>query len=216
MSLVLRRVPFFRELSTAALDELGSRMWCRGYAKGETIFYEGDPGTSMYLVEEGRVKLTLPSADAREVILELVGPGEVFGELSLLDGEPRSADAIATEPSRILMLQREDFEEIVFEHPRLALEFMAMLSQRLRWNAVLLHDAAFQDVPGRLARTILRLADGQATTPRVTQSDLAGLAGTTRETLNKWLGIYQDDRLISLNKGQIVVLDAERLRRRIS
>jgi CRP/FNR family transcriptional regulator len=104
---------------------------------------------------------------------------------------------------------------------QLAVDLLAVLSRRLRRDAQLLQDAAFQDVPARLARTILRLAKppregGEPTTPRLTQTDLAGLVGTTRETLNKWLGIYQDQGLIRLDKGHVVVLQAEGLRRRMS
>jgi len=190
---LLARVPLFSQLPGVALDQLAAQLQPRRYARGDAIFYRGDPGTSLYIVQEGRVKLGLTSAEGREAILDLIGPGEVFGELALLDGEPRSADAITTEPSRLLLLHRDEFVRFLLERPQLAIDLLGILSRRLRRGAELLQDAAFQDVPTRLARMILRLAkpspEGtQAATPRLTQTDLAGLVGTTRETLNKWLG----------------------------
>jgi CRP/FNR family cyclic AMP-dependent transcriptional regulator len=218
---LLAQVPLFGQLPGVALDQLAGHLRPRRYARGDVIFYQGDPGTSLYIVQEGRVKLALTSAEGREAILDLIGPGEVFGELALLDGEPRSADAVTTEPSRLLLLHRDEFVRFLLERPQLTVDLLGILSRRLRRDAQLLQDAAFQDVPTRLARTLLRLAkhspEGrQAATPRLTQTDLAGLVGTTRETLNKWLGIYQDQGLIRLDRGHVVILQADGLRRRLS
>ena len=157
------------------------------------------------------------------MIFDLLGPGDEFGELALLDGEPRSADAVAVEASMLLLLDRDEFVRYLEVHPRLALQLLAILSQRLRRDAELIQDAVFLDVPARLARTLLRLAaddgspgaDSVRRTPRLIQSDLAGMVGTTRETLNKWLAMYEAQGVIRLEKGGIAVLQPDALRRRI-
>jgi CRP/FNR family transcriptional regulator, cyclic AMP receptor protein len=198
---------------------LASGLRRRRYARGETIFVMGDPGTSLCLVDWGRVKLSFMSADGREMILDVLGPGEVFGELALLDGAPRSADAVAVEPTELLHLSRDNFVTFLHQRPSVAIQLLSLLAQRLRRDAQLLQDAAFLDVPGRLARTILRLAepdrDGTLRTPRLKQADLAAIAGTTRETLNKWLNFFAERGFIRWENGRVAVLHAEGLNRRI-
>ena len=217
---MLERVPLFAGLPTQELGELTSRLRPRRYGRGETLCLEGDPGTSLYIIDKGRVKLGLTSAEGREIILDLLGPGDVFGELALLDGEPRSANAVAVESSDVLLLARDDFLRFVEQHPQVALVLLSTLSHWLRRLTTQMQDTAFLDVPARLARTILRLAEaeeavhGKAITPRLTQTDLAGMVGTTRETLNKWLGFYEDQGLIRRDKHQIVVLRPDKLRGR--
>jgi CRP/FNR family transcriptional regulator, cyclic AMP receptor protein len=219
----LSRVPLFSGLPEADLAALAGRLRVRRYGRGEAVFLHGDPGTSLCVVASGRIKLGFTSAEGREVIFEVVGPGEEFGELALLDGEPRSADAVALEPATLLLLQREEFVRYVETHAAFGLQLIAILSRRLRRDAELIQDAIFLDVPARVARTLLRLVTddtaaeqrGQPLTPHLYQSDLAALVGTTRETLNKWLGVYENQGLIRQEKGRIAVLDAEGLRRRI-
>jgi CRP-like cAMP-binding protein len=216
---VLGSVPLFADLNERDLRELAEALRPRRYRRGETIFVTGDPGTSLCVVNTGRIKLALSSNEGREVILDVLGPGEVFGELALLDGEPRSADAVSVEATELLLLHRETFLRFLRERPEVAINLIGVLSRRLRRDAQLVQDAAFLDVPARLARTILRLAepaeDGTLRTPRLTQSDLAAAAGTTRETLNKWLGFFVEQGFVKWNRSQVTVIDAEGLRRRI-
>jgi CRP-like cAMP-binding protein len=217
---ILAGVPLFARLPREALEDLSARLRRRRYRRGDAVFYQGDPGTSLCIVQVGRIKLGLTSPEGREIILDLFGPGEVFGELALFDGEPRSADAAAVEASELLLLDRDEFLGYLVRRPELAIQMLSTLAWRLRRDAQLLQDAAFLDVPARLARTILRLAASPdqrqpAVTPRLTQTDLAGMVGTTRETLNKWLAFYQDQGLIHWDKGRVTVLRAEQLQQRI-
>ena len=220
---VLAQVPLFAGYAAEELEPLAACMRRRRYARGETVFLQGDPGTSLCVIETGRVKLGFSSPEGREVLLDLLGPGDVFGELALLDGEPRSADAVSVEPTQLLLLRREDFLRFLEDRPRFAVQLLPVLSRRLRRDAQLVQDAAFLDVPARLARTLLRLAEaegevgeeGLVIRSRLTQSDLAALVGTTRETLNKWLGFYAEQALIRWDKGQITVRRPEGLRKRI-
>jgi len=217
---LLRSIPLFTSLADQDLEPLMGDLRRHRYARGQMVFASGDPGDNLYIVESGRVKLVLTSPDGRESILDLLGPADFFGELALMDGEPRSADAVVVEPSVLLLLGRTEFLRFLEQRSHVAIQLIGVLSRRLRRDAGLLHDVAFLDVPARLARAILRLAepgpDGVVRTPRLTQTDLAGVAGTTRETLNKWLGFYEDEGLIRRETGRIAVLDPERLGRRIA
>jgi CRP-like cAMP-binding protein len=216
---LLAQVPLFASLGKEQLDRLAACLRPRRYGRGEVVFLTGDPGSSLCVIEEGRVKLGFTSDQGREIILDVFGPGEFFGEMALLGGEPRSADAVAVEPTHMLHLSREHFIQFLREEHDFALELLSVLSRRLRRDARLVQDAAFLDVPARLARTLLRLSEpingGGMRTPRMTQSDLAGIVGTTRETLNKWLRFYEDQGLIKLEHGHVAILRPDDLHKRI-
>jgi CRP/FNR family transcriptional regulator, cyclic AMP receptor protein len=218
-SSLLAQIPLFASLSQEQVTRLDNTVRRRFYARNAVIFLAGDPGTSLCLVESGRVKLGFTSPEGREVLLDLFGPGDFFGELALLDGEPRSADAVAVETTEILHIVRNDFVNFLREHHDCSIELLRVLSRRLRRDAQLVQDAVFLDVPARLARTILRIAtesdSGPPRTPRMKQSDLAGMVGTTRETLNTWIHTFQEQGLIRYERGEIIVQRAEGLRRRI-
>ncbi len=216
----LARVPLLRNLASRDVEQLVSLLRRRQYARGEVIFLTGDPGVNLCIIESGQVKLTLTCQDlGREVALDHLGRGDVFGDLALLDGEPRSADAIAVEPTRLLLLSRDDFRAFLTSHPAAAIDLLADMSRRLRRDAQIIQDAAFLDVPARLARVALRLAepgpDGALCTPPMSQADLASLVLTTRATLNKFLGMLTDQGLLRWDSGRLVVLDKDGLQRRI-
>lgn len=219
----LVQIPLFADLLPAELESLSGCLRRRSYAKGRAIFLQGDPGTSLYVIEAGRVKIVLPSPEGKEFVLNLLGPGDFFGELALLDAKPRSADAVAQESCRLLLLQRDDFLQFLEAHPRASVTLLAVLSRWLRRNAQIVQDAAFLDVPTRLARAILELTEteGQATEgslvigSRLTQSELAAMVGATRESVNKWLRSYQRQGLIRYDRGIITVLRPRALQDRI-
>jgi CRP-like cAMP-binding protein len=216
----LSAVPFLSGLSQGDIESLASTLRRRRYARNEVVFHRDDPGNSLFMVASGSVKICLRSEDGREVVLTRHGPGEHFGDLALFDGEPRSADAIALEQSELLILPRELFLQFIHGNPEAALRLLTTLAGWIRRLTETVHDAAFLDVPGRLARTLLRLTASQAggepvaTTPRMTQNDLAAMVGATRESINKWLGFYERQGLIRRDKGSIAVLSREELERR--
>jgi CRP/FNR family cyclic AMP-dependent transcriptional regulator len=222
-STILAEVALFHGLSQDERTELYGRLRRRRYRKGEMIFLRGDLGRDLYVIESGAVRICLTTEDGKEITLALLGQGEFFGELALLDGEPRSSDAVSMEASQFLLLERSDFLQFVEEHPRVAHRVMAVLSRRLRDNNQLVQDAAFFDIAARLARVILRLADsvgqsdqgGVTIARRLTQNELAGMIGTTRESVNKWLGEYERQGLIERRNGLIRVLKPEALQKRI-
>jgi CRP/FNR family cyclic AMP-dependent transcriptional regulator len=170
------------------------------------------------------VKISQSSPDGKERTLALLGPGDVFGELALLDGGPRSADAVVAEDAELLVVPRDEFLTFVMEQPQVAMSLLVVLSQRLRHTNLLVHDAAFFDVRGRLARVLLELAraekgpeaDGALVCPQLTQSELASMVGVTRESINKWLRHYVKSGTVARRHGRLVVLDPQRLTADIS
>lgn len=218
----LQEVSLFAGLSDDDRNGLAQRLRRRRYPRGETLFLHGDPGSFLYVIERGRVKIALSSAEGKEMILAQLGPGDFFGELALLDGGERSADAVVVEEAELWLLGREDFLHFVESRPRVALHALAVLSRRLRQTDQLVHDAAFFDVPGRLANAILRLGeslghsvDGCTTiSRRLTQLELAEMIGSSRESVNKWLSFYQRQGLIRVQHGLIAIVDPEGLRSR--
>jgi CRP-like cAMP-binding protein len=222
---LLAQVGLFADLSETELVGLAALMRPRPYAKDEVVFLRGDAGTAFYVIASGRVKITLSSPDGKELILRRLPAGASFGELALLDDEPRSADAVATEQSLLLVLQREAFRQFLADHHEVATKLLGTVSMWLRRNADLIQDATFLDVPARLARVLLDLAGepGSADLPpagavlpdRMKQGELAALVGATRESINKGLGSFERQGLIAYDKGQITLLRPSGLKQRI-
>ncbi len=221
---LLAQVPLLSQLAPASLDGVAALMRRHRYAAGEVIFHQGDPGTALYIVEEGEVKIVLGSSRGDEVVLALFGRGDFLGELSLLDGEPRSAEAVATVPSVLWILPRDAFTSFLTAHPQAALVLLAAVSRRLRGADSRIHDGVFLDVRTRLVKLLVELADtrgrsgphGVTVASRLTQGDLAGMVGATRESVNKWLRYYTDRGLIRHERQRLIVVDPERLRAELS
>jgi CRP-like cAMP-binding protein len=216
----LGRCFLFAGSSAGERTVLASLAHRRRYPRGQTVFREGDPCTGLYVVEEGRVKVRVTSSEGRERILALLGPGDVLGELAVLDGEPRCADVVAHEECTLIFLGREEFREFLGRHPEASARLLHLLARRLRRADLQLHDAAFYDVRGRLASALLRLAsehgehgEGGVLCPRLSQTEVAHLIGATRESVNKWLRRFQRMGLLRRWGGRWLLLDPDRLRR---
>lgn len=189
------------------------------YDAEAVIFQRGDPGDSMMAVVRGRVKICCHSIDGKELILNIIKPGEVFGEIALLDGEARTAAAVALENCDLLVLDRRDFLAFLDRHPAVARQLLSVLCRRLRRTSAHLEDLMFLDVPARLARTLLHLAQafgiaartGTCIDIRLSQQQLGAITGITRESVNKHLGHWQKAGWISLNRGYVTVIDAQAL-----
>ncbi len=220
---VLSQVPLFAELPPERIHELAQLVRRRTYHRGETIFHKGDPGSGLYIIASGQVKIVLPSETGDEAMLAVLEAGEFFGELALFDGLPRSATVVAVQNAEVLILHRDDFMSFVGRNPEVVTGLFSALSRRLRATDELVEDAIFLDVPGRLAKRLLDLADrhgrpegkGVAIDLKLTQQDLAAMVGATRESVNKHLGWMRDHGLIQLDRQRIVVLRPDDLRKRI-
>jgi CRP/FNR family transcriptional regulator, cyclic AMP receptor protein len=220
---VLSRLRLFAGLSeeTTALLEAGIQK--RSFRRGEVIFHKGDPGSSMYLIVEGQVRIVLPSDAGEEALLGVLDTGDFFGDLSLIDGQPRSATIIASEPTETVVLHRDDFLKVVHSNPSVAIDMLKVLARRLRETDEFVEDAVFLDVPGRLAKKLLELSetygdvrpDGTVIGLRLTQSELATMVGATRESVNKHLRSYRSRGIIDVNRQRIVIRRPEELQRRI-
>jgi CRP-like cAMP-binding protein len=213
---VLRKHPIFCDLDPEAFDQL-----CR-YAKhatlkrGSTIFSKGDPGNSLVAVISGTVKISISSADGRSAILNLIGPGEIFGEVALLDGQARTADATANTNCEIFAIDRREFLPFVRSQPALAMKFIELLCARLRWTSDQVEQVILQDLPGRLASALIRLTERHKLAPggrtiAITQQEISEMVGMTRESINKQLRAWAARNWVRLEHGAIVVLDAEPL-----
>lgn len=217
---LLQRVPFLAALSTEDLRWLARRVLRRSYKRGDIIFQKDDPGESMFIVEDGGVRIYVPGTQGADLTLAVMQPGEFFGDISLLDGRPRSASAEAAKNSALLTLDREDLRELVSSRPDAALAILAVIAGRLRETDQMATDLAFLDVSGRLARRLLDLAassgrqreDGVLITSAITQEELANMIGVTRESVNRNLGTFRRLGLIAREGRRIVVRDEAGLR----
>jgi CRP-like cAMP-binding protein len=207
---LLQKIGLFSDLSAQELDTLSRSLRVRRFARGEVVCHRDDPGNALYVIEEGFVKIGLTSPDGREVILTLMGPGDFFGELALLDGEARSADVTAVEPTGVLMLQRDFFLQFLEAHPGASPRLLAALTRQIRRLTNQVYDSTFFDLQTRLARALLKLPNAgkdNTRTVRMTQTQLGAVVGATRESVNKWLGFFEDRRLIQREKGGVVIVD---------
>jgi len=212
----LESVPLFRDLSAEQLGMLAATLRTRRYGRGEIIFRRGDPGDALHIILAGRVKISSPSESGVEAILATLRPGEFFGSLALLDGEPRSASATAIEETQTLALPRNRFRQLLNDEPAIRDHVFAELAGELRRLTNHVEELHFLDITGRLASLLARLADEQGTTgpdglPRlegpITQGELAAMVGSTRQSVNKLLGYFVDDGLIRVERDAIVILD---------
>jgi CRP/FNR family cyclic AMP-dependent transcriptional regulator len=217
----LTSMPFFAGLDAAALDRVASGTRIRRFRRGEVVFHLGDPGDALFLISSGAVKITLPSETGDEEILATLQPGEVFGELSLLDGAPRSATAVALEPTETIVLQRDRFRDLMTTEPSIRDAVMANMAAEVRRLTTQVEDLHFLDVTGRLAKCLVRLAgegrpDGNGgirLRSALSQSELAAMVGCTRQSANRVMGQFTDDGLIRVDRDSITVMNLPGLER---
>lgn len=210
---LLAAAPIFAGLPAADIEALAAGARERPMQRGETLFRRGDPGSFMLAVLAGEVRIALTGAGGRDQVLRLLKPGEVFGEFALLDGQPRSADAVATTNGRLMVLDRREMLARMRADPELALRILVMLCARLRATSAQLEAMLFHDAATRLAATVLRLAAGHAgARVDITQANLGEIVGTTRETVNKKLRDWEQAGWVALTPGRITVRDAAALR----
>jgi CRP-like cAMP-binding protein len=206
----------FGGLESSQLNRLGTYARTRRVRGGATIFVKGDPGTALFAVSAGTVKITVPSVDGREAMFNLLHAGKIFGEIALLDGQPRTADAVAMTDCDLMVIERRDFLTFVHNEPTVALRLIELLCARLRWASEHLEEVVFLNLPARLARLLLRLSDqngGMADKPRlkITQREISHMLGSTRESVNKQLRAWTKRKWISLERGGIVLLGRDAL-----
>jgi CRP/FNR family transcriptional regulator, cyclic AMP receptor protein len=219
---VIRKAPLFTALDDDAAASLLANMVSVKIAKGSVLFAEGDEGDQLYVIAEGKIKLGTSSGDGRENLLSILGPGEMFGELSLFDPGPRTSTATAVTDAKLLSLGQEKLLPWLIENPKVSLQLLASLAQRLRRTNEAVGDLVFSDVPGRVAKALIDLGErfGKKTDEGLfvhhdlTQEELAQLVGASRETVNKALADFAGRNWLKLDGRAVLITDFERLSKR--
>jgi CRP/FNR family transcriptional regulator, cyclic AMP receptor protein len=217
----LRRSQLFAHLPDGDIDAMLAHAVVRRYPERERIFAKGDPGNSMIAVLKGRVTITTPSPDGRQMVLTVMREGDVFGEIAMLDGKERSADATAATDCELLVVARRSLLSLLERRPELCVDFLVLLCEKLRRTNEQVEDLAFLDLVGRIAKALLRLAeengdDGGGALDRVvgikiSQRALGEIVGGSRESVNKHLQDWKRSGIIDIEKGAIVIRDPEAL-----
>jgi len=219
---VLASVPLFAALDVESAAMLADLMTTRSVARGHVVFREGDPGDRLFVVMDGKVKISRSAADGRENLLAVLGTSEMFGELSLFDPGPRTASVSAITDSTLASLDHDDLRPLLSERPGMAVGLLQALAQRLRRTNEAMADLVFTDVPGRVAKALLDLSEkfgvpeveGTRVRHDLTQEELAQLVGASRETVNKALSEFAHRGWLRIEGRSVLLLDSERLTRR--
>ena len=221
MAHLLREVPLFAALDEGALQLLGERCRRRKFRAGEALFHEGDPGHTLYVVLAGHVKIQTLTDNGDIVHIATRGPRETVGEMSLIDGQQRMADAVTAEPAELLMLDRDEFIRCLERSPRMALQIMSCLASRLREAAQRQRQERNKSVPARVAAHLLQLAEergvrdqgGVRLEVRLSQGELAEELGVARESLNRALSSFRRTRVLQMQGHEWLITDPQRLRK---
>lgn len=205
---ILRKVPLFSQLAPADLERVVEISRERAYPRNSVILFEDDPGDALYVVATGQVKVVLIGEDGREVILSVMGEGEFFGEMALIDDEPRSAHVIAMEDSTLLVIRREDFQVQLQQTPGIGLALLRELSRRLRRVDEKVGSLVLLDVNGRVAQLLLELADeagADRITRRLTHHTIAQMIGSSRETVSRTMRELVEKGHVEVSRREIVI-----------
>ncbi len=219
---VVRKAPIFSGLDESAAASLRTSMTLVKLRKGQSLFKEGDDGDHLFIVSNGKVKLGTKSPDGRENLLMILGPGDMFGDLSLFDSGPRTATATAVTDTKLLSLGQDKVIPWIKEHPEVSLHLLARLASRLRRTNEVVGDLVFSDVPGRVAKALIDLGvkfgekreEGLFVNHDLTQEELAQLVGASRETVNKALADFAQRGWLRLEARAVMILDYERMLKR--
>ena len=217
----LRNVPIFTDLKDSDLIKIASKMVPRVYEKGQMILLEESMGETFFIITQGAVKVTRLSADGREVILAILGESDFFGEMSLLDGEGRSANIVANEYAKVLTLSRSDFLDCLESYPKIAIALLEELAIRLRKSDQQIESLSLSDSEHRIGITLIRLAGelGTIKQDQVTvknlpyQQDIANMAGTSRETVSRTLKLLEDKKLVRRKNRNLTIYNFDAFRR---
>ncbi len=221
---VLKYIPLFSELSETDLTEITKLAVKQYYKKDNMILIEEEIGSTMFIILEGRVKISRISEEGREVILSILSEGDFFGEMSILDGQNRSANVVTLDDSKIMIVRREDFLQMLHDYPQIAINLLKELAHRLRRSDSQIKSLSLQNATGKVASTLLRIADdsgkihmGQVEIPRLPpQQDLANMAGTSRETISRVLKALAKQGYLKKEGSRLIILDYESFRSEFS
>jgi len=214
---MLQNYDLFSKLSPKQIDRLAACIIGKSVPHGTSIFAKGDPGSSLFAICQGKVRITVPSVNGHDAVINLICKGDVFGEIALLDGRPRTADAVADTDCELFVIERRDFLPLVREELDIALKLIDILCKRLRRTTEQAESLMFLHLPGRLAKALLRDSKVDERTGErkvaATQKNLANNIGMSRESTNRQLRIWQEKKWVRLVRGGIVILSTKALER---
>lgn len=218
---LLRAHPFFKGLDEAVIDWLVPRAHSRRLKKGSVLFNKGDTGTKLYAVCAGAIRISSTSEEGNDAILNLIVPGDIFGEISFLDRGPRTADAVVIEDSEVMEIERQDFTQLLREYPEVSMRLIEILCSRLRHTSEQVEDIIFLSLPHRLAKALLHLyqrssSDEAPVKLRITQQEISQMIGAARESTNKQLREWERRKWLRLERNCIVILAPDALKSLVS
>jgi CRP/FNR family cyclic AMP-dependent transcriptional regulator len=215
---IIERNSLFRGLKPSTLEQVADLASRRTYKGGAVVFLRGDPGDALYGVVTGRVRISASAPGGKEVFLNIMEPGDAFGEIALLDGQPRTAAATTLSPTELIIIQRDQFLALLQREPKLAVHLIELLCKRVRWTSEQMEDSSLLSAPARLAKRLLSLASAHGrVTPagpelKLSQEELAQFLGLSRQIVNKHLQAWKHKEWITLARGRVAITNARALR----
>lgn len=206
LALLLKANPFFAGLGDEAIDAIAVLCVLRRLDAGEMLFLKGDPGDALYAVRRGQIRIATGSASGRRLTFNILGPGDVFGEVALLDGRPRTADAVAVEPTELYTVHRRDFFSLLEKRPMVAIRIIELLCERIRWMSAQMEERALLPLETRLAHRLVALSEDYGHDLHVSQEELAIFVGASRESVNRQLQSWRRRGWVELSRNRIRVL----------
>jgi len=210
-AVILKMNPMFADLHADELQRISGLCKTQQLAAGEKLFRKSDSGDALYGIRRGQVRIETSASDGGRLTLKFLGPGELFGEVAVLDGQSRTADATAGEDSELFVLRREDLLEHLEREPRVAVKLIAVLCRRIRWMSERMEESVVQPLAVRLARRLCALASDFGSEVHISQEQLGVFVGAARESVNRQLQHWRKDGILDLQRGRILLLNMGRL-----
>jgi CRP-like cAMP-binding protein len=210
-AVILKLNPMFADLGADELQRISSLCHTRHLAVGEALFRKGDPGDALFGVRRGQIRIETGASDGGRLTLNFMAPGDLFGEVAVLDGQSRTAGATAGEVTELFVLRRADFLEHLEREPRVAIKIIQLLCQRIRWQSERMEESVPQPLPVRLARRLCALAADFGSEVHISQQQLGVFVGAARESVNRQLRLWRKDGILDLQRGRILLLNMNRL-----
>ncbi|SED70994.1 Crp/Fnr family transcriptional regulator [Bradyrhizobium sp. 41S5] len=210
-AVILKMNPMFADLGADELARLAGLCHTQQLAAGEVLFQKGDPGDALFGVRRGQMRIETGASDGSRLTLNFMGSGDLFGEVAVLDGQERTADATAGEPTELFVLRREDFLGFLEREPKVAVRLIELLCQRIRWQSERMEESVLQPLPVRLARRLCALAEDFGSEVHISQEQLGIFVGAARESVNRQLQTWRKDGIVDLQRGRIMLHNMTKL-----
>jgi CRP-like cAMP-binding protein len=210
-AVILKMNPLFSDLGAGDLQRMAALCHTEQLDVGEVLFQKGDEGDALYGVRRGQIRIETGASDGGRLTLNFQGPGDLFGEIAVLDGQSRTADAVAGEPTELFVLRRGDLLAFLEREPRIAIRLIELLCQRIRWISERMEESVLQPLPVRMARRLCALADDYGSEVHISQEQLGVYVGAARESINRQLQQWRKDGILDLQRGRILLKNMSRL-----